>query len=159
MTEGIEGTAEHDPRFFNLQLDVVLQKDCWNLCKVVTRQLKQSGYASVPMFFQNLPQCELDIILDKAFFIKSMEANANEPEVVRRRADLALLGMLLASSEGQCQFSAEDVTVLIGKLILFGTLTDMHRKGLIDAIFTKFTMTDTLPDFKSLFTSKVGEGT
>lgn len=123
-----------------VKLDQVLDKDCYYLTKVVATQLQRHGYASVSKFFKNLPQSDLDILLDKITMMQHDEVPSEAKS--RRHADIMLLAMTLALAEGKADCTFDEVAELMRRMILLSCLTDLDRRGKGKANYELFSLTD-----------------
>jgi hypothetical protein len=123
-----------------VKLEQVLNKDCYYLTKVVATQLQRHGYASVSKFFKNLPQSDLDILMDKIVLMTNQDLTADARS--RRHADIMLLAMTLALAEGKVECSFPEIAELMRRLILLSCLTDLDRRGQGKANYELFSLTD-----------------
>lgn len=129
----------HSSKIIVLKLDNILKKDCYHLTKIVATQIQRHGYASVSKFFKNLPQSELDILLDK---IISVSSNVSDEIKSKRYSDVVLLSMTLALAEGKSVIEPEEIDELVHKTILFSSLTNLDRQGKIKANYDLFSFID-----------------
>ena len=135
-----EENAEDRPGAMMVKLDQVLDKDCYYLVKVVATQLQRHGYASVTKFFKNLPQSDLDILLDKITLMAHNDVPSEAKS--RRHADVMLLAMTLALAEGKVDCTFDEVAELMRRLVLLTCLTDLDRQGKGKANYDLFSLTD-----------------
>lgn len=130
---------DHSSKVIVLKLDNILEKDCYYLTKIVATQIQRRDYASVSKFFKNLPQSELDILLDKIILVGS---DVSDEIKAKRYSDVALLSMTLALAEGKSIIEPEEVSELVHKTILFSNVTNLDRQGKIKANYDSFSFTD-----------------
>jgi hypothetical protein len=123
-----------------VKLAQVLDKDCYYLTKVVATQLQRHGYASITKFFKNLPQSDLDILLDKITLMAHNDVPSDAKS--RRHADVMVLAMTLALAEGKVDCTFDEVAELMRRLVLLTCLTDLDRQGKGKANYDLFSLTD-----------------
>lgn len=146
QTPNIEGDT---PNAARPNLDMIIAMPCFYLAKVVAMKIKESGYASVGLFFRNVPQSDLETILDK--FAQIENNKLPKDDMLSRYTDLTLLAMLLGYGEGKTESTTEELEKMLQNMRRLAVVTLFDRKGKAVANYDKFSLIEPW-DSKTIFT-------
>jgi hypothetical protein len=138
--------------FVNLQ--AVISKDTFFVTKQLAKTIVNTGYLSTGKFFKDIPNSDLDCILDKIQITTDFALDLDTR--ISRKSDLILLALVIAFGEGQPEIDNEKIPELMSRVMLLSYLTKFHRDNTGIAFFENFALTDS--DNKVIFRPNSKEG-
>ena len=125
MTDDNEEIGEFDINYAN----VITCKECLRLTRILAADLMNNPYLTVGMFLKNLPQDDLNILIEivEANFNLDPEEEVEDP----RLADIVLIAEMLSRAEGIISKNDEELHTTVNHFMVMITMESLHRKGLV----------------------------
>jgi hypothetical protein len=135
---------------YSINFDMIAEsKEYSALVRLLAHNIKQNSYMSLGDFFKNIPDPDLEYMMDIIESVADEESEFDENDTALD--ELIIMTMMLNKAEGGEDMDMEETHKKINALSVLAVTTSLARRGLVDVYYENFSLQE---DAENLMVAK-----